>query len=130
MRRPRKGSRETGVARRSFSSKSQNTVRDKRAAPRRRVLLGSKIAHSDGDFFVDCLIKDISAAGARVSLDGHLVPDTVSLVFFRDRLVYESRVAWRAAPEFGLEFLKIYRFDEVSSAGLRRVIADLLPPDN
>jgi hypothetical protein len=119
------------VARRSFSSKTQNTVRDKRVAPRRRVLLGSKIAHSDGDFFVDCLIKDISAAGARVSLDGqHLVPDTVNLVFFRDRLVYESRVAWRAAPEFGLEFLKIYRFDEVSSAGLRRVIADSLPADS
>ena len=33
-----------------------------------------------------------------------------------------SRVAWRQSPEMGLEFLKVYRFDDVPSLELRGVI--------
>ena len=89
---------------------------DRRASPRRRVLWGSWLVSPDGSHVVQCQTRDFSATGARVALDDHnAFAKGVCFLDMRNRLAYESRVAWQKAPEMGLEFLKVYRFDEVPS---------------
>ena len=101
--------------------KQENT--DRRRAERRRVLWGSRIAHLDGAQYVACKTLDISSAGARIHLaEQQGVPETVYFLDMPNRLSYEARVVWRKAPELGLQFLKAYRFDEVPSVELRRLI--------
>jgi PilZ domain len=96
---------------------------DRRAAPRRRVLWGSWLVTQDGSHCIQCHTRDFSATGARVELeDQRAIPASVCYLDLRNRLAYESRVAWRNAPEMGLEFLKVYRFDEVPSQHLRGMI--------
>jgi hypothetical protein len=103
--------------------KTQNTA-DRRTAARRKVQWGSWLVTPDGSHVVQCRARDFSATGARVSLDEdqRAFHDVLCFLDMRHRLAYESRVAWRKAPEMGLEFLKVYRFDEVPSAQVRGVI--------
>lgn len=101
--------------------RTQDSV-DRRLTPRRRVMWGSWLVTPDGSHCVQCQTRDFSAAGARVALDDQRAfPASVCFLDMRNRLAYESRIAWRKAPEMGLEFLKVYRFDEVP-AELRRVV--------
>jgi hypothetical protein len=87
---------------------------ERRAEPRQKVLWGSWLASLDGAGLVQCRTHDISPAGARVVLgDERLAPGTVCYLDMRHRLAYEARVAWRKQPEMGLQFLKVWRFDEV-----------------
>ena len=95
---------------------------ERRASPRRRVKLGAWLVTVDGSHVVQCQTRDFSATGVRVALDDERsIPATICFLDLRNRLAYESRVAWRKAPEMGLEFLKVYRFDEVP-AELKGVI--------
>lgn len=95
---------------------------DRRASPRRRVMWGCWLVAPDGSHVVQCQTRDFSATGARVALDdSRAFPGSVCLLDMRNRLAYESRIAWREAPEMGLEFLKVYRFDEVP-APLRGIV--------
>lgn len=101
--------------------RSQDLV-ERRAAPRRRVMFGSWLVTPDGNHVVQCQTRDFSATGARVALDdARAFAQGVCLLDMRNRLAYESRVAWQKSPEMGLEFLKVYRFDEVP-APLRGVV--------
>ncbi len=96
---------------------------NRRANPRRRVQWGSYIAMPDASRWAKCQTRDLSFAGARVQLDD--LPDLPANVYFlqmRDRLAYEARVIWHRAPEVGLQFTKVYRFDEVPGTSLRRLI--------
>lgn len=98
---------------------------ERRVQPRRRVLWGSWIAALDGAGLVQCQTRDFSPGGARISLDEQrAAPGQLCFLDLRHRLAYESRVAWRQMPELGLEFLKVYRFDEAPPA-LQGVIAAL-----
>ena len=99
---------------------------DRRQAERRRVLLGSWIAHLDGSNAIKCETRDISVAGARVHLSAHQpIPSSVYFLDMRNRLIYESAVVWRKLPEIGLRFGPVYRFVEAPNAELARVIASL-----
>lgn len=96
---------------------------ERRAGARRKVHLGCWLASADGDGLVQCQTLDFSPAGARVMLnDQHGMSATVCFLDMRNRLAYEARVAWRKAPEVGLEFLKVWRFDEAPES-LRGAIA-------
>jgi len=86
---------------------------ERRAEPRRKVQLGCWLSALDGSGLTQCHALDFSAAGARVKLaDLAAIPPTVCFLDMPSRLVYEARVAWRKAPEMGLQFLKVWRFDE------------------
>lgn len=99
----------------------------RRRHARQRVSWGSFIATLDGSRCVQCQTRDFSHAGARVRMDDqHTLPASVCLLDVRNRLAYESRIAWHKAPEMGLEFTKVYRFDEVPSPGLRQAIEQVL----
>lgn len=97
-----------------------NSHANRRQAPRRKVLWGSRIANFDGTRYAKCETRDISAAGARVHLDDpQYLSERVYFMDMRNRLAYEARIVWQKAPELGLQFLRSYRFDEVPSADLR-----------
>lgn len=99
---------------------------DRRVAPRRRVLWGSFVAAPDGSHWSKCQTQDISPTGARVAVDEpRALPASVWFLEMRHRLAYEAEVVWRKAPEVGLQFLKVYRFDEVPNPPLREMIEKL-----
>ena len=80
-----------------------------RRSARRRVLLGGKLVFGPTDITLDCTIRDLSEKGARVRIASPVpLPDTVWLIELRNGLAFESHVAWRRVPEFGLEFRKVH----------------------
>jgi hypothetical protein len=54
------------------------------------------------------------------------IPSPIYFLDMRNRLIYESQVAWRKLPELGLQFRKVYRFADAPSAALTRVIKTVL----
>jgi hypothetical protein len=53
----------------------------------------------------DCVVRDISALGARLALvSTAYIPDDIALTFDSARTLRACRVAWRAATEIGVEF--------------------------
>lgn len=105
---------------------SKDAVAERRQSERRRVLLGSWIVSLDGNQIAKCGVIDISAAGARIHIDGPLpIPSSIYFLEMRNRLVYESRVVWRSGQDLGLEFLRVYRFAELPSAKLISVIENV-----
>jgi hypothetical protein len=102
----------------------KDAAAERRAAPRRRVNWGSFVALPDGSHWIKCQTRDISAGGARVQLDeARGLPPVIWFLDMRNRLAYEARIAWQASPEIGLQFLKVHRFADAPSDGLKQVIA-------
>jgi hypothetical protein len=81
---------------------------EKRVSTRKRVLFGGKIVYGDdGAFTVDCVIRDLSDTGARITLGNRVsIPPNVYFIDLKAGLAFEAVVAWRRAPNFGLRFLK------------------------
>ena len=77
---------------------------ERRREPRRRVFLKGKVVLSNNSFSVDCTIRDLSASGARISVN----PDTVSadpyLIVVKDGVVHGSITTWNSRDQVGLNF--------------------------
>lgn len=77
---------------------------DRRTTPRGRVLFGGKILHGQA-FTADCIIRDLSAAGACVRLSEHeVIPPNLHLIVVRDGMAHKARTAWTRPPFAGLAF--------------------------
>ncbi len=97
---------------------------ERRKAPRRRVLFGSRLASIEGGQYLRCTTRDISSAGARVHIDGQQFSlDRAFYLDLRSQLAYEARVVWNKSPELGLQFIRTYRFDEIPSPAISKHIA-------
>lgn len=83
------------------------TIRDKRAASRRRVRFRSgKLAAPDGKFLSDCQIYDRSPEGARLRLEASAAIPEDALLFDDERNSLSAvAVAWRRANELGIRFM-------------------------
>jgi len=92
---------------------------DYRQTPRRRSYLGGKLVY--GDYFsLDCVVRDITAEGARVQLpDGQAVPDKVYLVDLKTAIAYDAHVVWRRYPLVGLAFDHHYGLTDAATPHLR-----------
>lgn len=92
---------------------------ERRPQRRRRVLLGGLIAFLEGAQHFDCTIRDVTNAGARISLPRNQpIPSTVYLINMRDRTAHEAGVAWNSGKEAGLSFLKSYPLNEITDPKL------------
>jgi hypothetical protein len=61
--------------------------------------------HQDGTSAADCIVRDISASGARVVLE-RLIADQERCVLDVDDVgLFPSKIVWRRGNEVGLEFL-------------------------
>jgi PilZ domain len=79
---------------------------DARIAPRRRMLKSGKIAYSDRHVTIGCTVRDISATGARLRLEGSVTaPDTFELLVPLDGMEANCEVVWRHEADIGVRFL-------------------------
>ena len=77
----------------------------RRPDPRRRTLLGGRVAYNDGANVFDCTIRDLSDSGARITVPGQQpIARDVFLINIRDRVVYKALVMWNRGGQAGLSF--------------------------
>ena len=80
-----------------------DTIIEKRAAPRYRVLKGGKLAF-DGNG-VACMVRNLSSSGAAVDLESHVsLPPSFMLVIEKDQFVRRCHPVWRNDRRIGLAF--------------------------
>jgi hypothetical protein len=78
---------------------------DDRIIRRRRVLKSAKIVFPGGDVVVDCVIRDLSAAGARLEVPATIgVPEEFTLIDTHANRQYIAKTAWRRGTNMGVEF--------------------------
>jgi hypothetical protein len=79
---------------------------DARIAQRRRMLKSAKIAYSDRHVTINCMVRDISATGARLRVEGSVTaPDTFELLIPLDGMEANCEVVWRREADIGVRFL-------------------------
>jgi hypothetical protein len=79
---------------------------DARIAPRRRMLKSAKIAYSDRHVTINCMVRDISATGAKLRVEGSVTaPDTFELLIPLDGMEANCEVVWRREADIGVRFL-------------------------
>ena len=80
--------------------------KERRAHPRRRVLKRVKAVFNDRGSVADCVMRDISLGGARLTSEyAPLLPERFILVFLAEREMRDVRVVWRSLTELGVAFL-------------------------
>jgi len=79
----------------------------RRKFARTRISKRSRIFLSPDQPLLNCLVIDISVAGARLESPGREpIPDTFELTF--DAIIMRPcRVAWRSSSELGVAFIKV-----------------------
>lgn len=79
---------------------------ERRGSPRSRILKKGKLIHPNNTSVFDCMIRDISETGARLSCEETgLLPNELQLMFHAIREVRYVRVVWRRPGELGVQFL-------------------------
>jgi hypothetical protein len=77
---------------------------DGRQQIRKRTFLGAKILFNDRRSVIDCLVKDMSEGGARLSLDGvAAIPEDFELSL-SDGRAFRCKVRWRRINSIGVSF--------------------------
>jgi hypothetical protein len=77
---------------------------------------------------VECLVRDISESGARLSVSPAVsLPQTVELCIPQRRIRREARVVWRSESEVGVAFADLLACETApdNEATLRRRIREL-----
>ena len=78
---------------------------NRRSASRRRTLLPGLIVYANGAQTCDCLLRDLTATGARIVLTQFLqLPDHFQLINIRDGIAYCARLVWVKGGEMGVKF--------------------------
>jgi diguanylate cyclase (GGDEF)-like protein len=100
----------------------ERRARDRRAEHRDRMLRSGRIILGDGFSTIDCVIRDLSPRGARVTVQDHAsVPLTLRLSLLDTGHVFDATRRWQRGRNIGLEF-------SLEEAGLD--VEDQLPPTN
>jgi hypothetical protein len=74
-----------------------------RAAQRRRIFKAGKIVF--GSSAIDCVVRDISATGARLEVRSPLwLPDGFTLAIASDGSSKKARVIWKGEGQIGIAF--------------------------
>jgi hypothetical protein len=99
---------------------------DARTTSRKRTLKAGIIAFNDRHSTLACSVRNISAVGARLLLEGSVSPpDTFLLSVALDGLEADCQVVWRKAGEIGVRFMSKPR--DVT-AGRTQVVEPLARP--
>jgi len=113
---------------------------ERRKVVRSRTFLGGVIAFNRRQSSMDCCVRNMSAAGAKVTFTNtSVVPDQFDLKIAHKERSFRARMAWRGVNEAGVTFLAEYEQDvpvplewvqrlrdsEDKNAALRKRIAQL-----
>ena len=73
---------------------------------RQRTFLKGRILFNKGASSMDCLVRDMSASGARLALsETTTLPESFDLYIPQKEKTYRSTLAWRRADGVGITFL-------------------------
>lgn len=79
---------------------------ERRNAPRQRSLLRGCIYFNNRRGAVDCMVRDLSESGARLTFAGTAtIPDTIELYIPQKQQTLRGSVQWRKAGELGVAFV-------------------------
>jgi hypothetical protein len=82
-------------------------VLERRGVHRLRTYLGGKIWFNAGYCVVDCLVRDLSPSGAKLSLYGTAVlPDRFQLIVPKNSWKLKAEVIWRTNDRVGVTFVR------------------------
>jgi hypothetical protein len=82
-------------------------MQDRRKTTRRRTYFGGQIAFNRQSSLMDCLVRNISAEGARlVFTQTATVPQEFDLSMLQNARTFRAKVIWRRAEEAGVLFLE------------------------
>jgi hypothetical protein len=80
------------------------TVIERRAAPRHKVLKSGMLAFSGGGG-IDCMVRNISSSGARLDVAAPIgLPASFTLVIETDRFMRRCRAVWNSEKRIGVAF--------------------------
>ena len=79
---------------------------DRRAAPRAKALLRGIIYYNDRSAAADCLVRDISATGAKLELSENvIIPDLIDIYISKKGETLRAAVQWRRGDLVGIAFM-------------------------
>ena len=79
---------------------------ERRVSARQRRLHGAKIVFNGNSSSIDCIVRDLSAKGARLDVASPVgIPDWFDLRLNRNGVCYPAKVAWRSGKQIGVMFL-------------------------
>jgi hypothetical protein len=85
---------------------------ERRKSVRSRTYLGGVIAFNKRSSTMNCYVRNISPAGAKVALtNAAVIPDQFDLSIAQKERSYRARMVWRGANEAGVAFLSEYTQD-------------------
>lgn len=88
---------------------ASGVIPDRRTPSRKDAFLSGTIVDIDGKGSSDCVIRDISARGASVTLCKTLSPGAQTILLDRgNRVAHFARVVWSNAGRCGLSFVRTY----------------------
>jgi hypothetical protein len=79
-------------------------MQERRTVSRRRTFLKGLLAYNNGNLSKDCLVRDLTDAGALIELPHPEAPGTFELLIPSKTLRTPARIAWRVGGRFGLQF--------------------------
>ena len=77
---------------------------ERRADPRRRVLLKGKIVYLHNAFSADCTIRELSVGGARIRVAADAISADPFLIVVKNAVVHQSTTVWHEGDQAGLRF--------------------------
>ena len=80
---------------------------ERRLEPRPRALKAGRVLFGNFNMSYDCQVRNLSAHGARVRLEGNVsVPNEFYLYVVGDAVIAHAEAIWRTPTEMGVRFLE------------------------
>jgi hypothetical protein len=80
--------------------------------PRKKTFLLGQLVHGNGVFTADCVVRDFSAGGAKITLaKRQVLPAELYLIVVKYGLACRSKLAWLSFPSRGLQFTDKYALE-------------------
>ena len=87
---------------------------------RTRTLLGAKVVSRDGIYSCDCLIREISKSGARITISSAVtIASPFFLIDHQSQVMFEARIVWRNAFQAGLKFEARHQLNNIEKLKVR-----------
>jgi len=95
---------------------------DRKPSPRLRVLLRGLIVYGAGTFTSECVFRNLTANGARISVDQLFqISERFYLINIRDGVAYDARVVWNKGLDIGVKFEGVMSLSADNNLMLRRL---------
>ena len=76
---------------------------ERRVKPRKKVLFAGVIVYGEGDFAINCRIRDLTETSARVTLPASQnLPDELYLINMKEQTAHKARMVWQRKNDIGL----------------------------